>query len=559
MSTPKIQLAFQGGGAKLAAMLPIAHAFIQAQKDGAVKIEAVAGTSAGAVCAALVATEADLGRVRAALVQRGGAWLKELVPEHLHKAIQEVDRGRPFPWFKHPATIHAIALKGQPVLKTDALRRFFADLLKEGTGRADQTIEQCGRLTIVASDIVQSMPMIHKSGSLLSALVDSCALPVLLRSFDDLRQSHHVDGGLCDNLPVEELLAHDRVNPVFAVFPEDPPEQDKVPRISGLLTYVLALFSASINHGVNRAKTLVPPAFQFPAVSDLGLLDFKRAIALLEDDLWYTAHYNAAMERIEAFAKSVAVMNTRKPANVLHLLDIQQYEDALADLSSGFSNLIEVKRARFTVRINCDKRYSDKQTLAKRVPDTIIRTTEFIAKQAGLPFYRASVRMSDKHVVPTVWSARNVTRQSEVPIRALPLATREVRQGKAKYCLIQFVEADKHIGEGDTIEVKSVYHTIHPYDMSELNFGRSDYFGFTNSQLNGVERAELVLIYPGSLGELSLSSYAPRPTPRRFKPMEFSPEHLELAGEKDRVVGVFLTKVAKKGHVFAEVNVRKES
>jgi predicted acylesterase/phospholipase RssA len=54
MSIPNVQLAFQGGGAKFAAMLPVADAFVTAQASGDVKIKAVAGTSAGAICAALV-------------------------------------------------------------------------------------------------------------------------------------------------------------------------------------------------------------------------------------------------------------------------------------------------------------------------------------------------------------------------------------------------------------------------------------------------------------------------------------------------------------------------
>jgi hypothetical protein len=47
---------------------------------------------------------------------------------------------------------------------------------------------------VVASEAVE-----HKKGPLIPALTDSCA-PIIFRSFASLAGSHHVDGGLCDNL-----------------------------------------------------------------------------------------------------------------------------------------------------------------------------------------------------------------------------------------------------------------------------------------------------------------------------------------------------------------------
>ena len=63
MPPPKLQFAFQGGGAKFIAMLPAAAAISHFAKKGKIDISAVAGTSAGAICAALIAANCDFEKL----------------------------------------------------------------------------------------------------------------------------------------------------------------------------------------------------------------------------------------------------------------------------------------------------------------------------------------------------------------------------------------------------------------------------------------------------------------------------------------------------------------
>jgi predicted acylesterase/phospholipase RssA len=83
---PTIQVAFQGGGARLALLLPVVHALRDLEEAGTLVISRVAGTSAGAMAAALVAGQANM----AALLEH----LRGLEDGTLEKAFPALDKAR---------------------------------------------------------------------------------------------------------------------------------------------------------------------------------------------------------------------------------------------------------------------------------------------------------------------------------------------------------------------------------------------------------------------------------------------------------------------------------
>jgi len=132
MSVPTIQIAFQGGGAKFVAMLPAASAFITANETGVIKITRVSGTSAGSICAALVATKSDLTTVRRYLIGNAAAHLKNLVPRDVLSLLELAERRgkykKLFSGIMNVGTIRdsleRIILRGQPVLNQKELANF---------------------------------------------------------------------------------------------------------------------------------------------------------------------------------------------------------------------------------------------------------------------------------------------------------------------------------------------------------------------------------------------------------------------------------------------------
>jgi len=550
MSNPNVQLAFQGGGAKLAVMLPVADAFLKAKKRNLINITAVSGTSAGAICAALVACEADFTKVLDFLRVHGGAWANAMVPAPV-RPLREA--GAKFGWwqiFSHRELLKDLLLRGKPLLDGKALNGFIGELLNKTTNTTNPNIEnRVPNLSIIASDIAASKAVIHKSGNLVSALVDSCSLPIVFRSFNTLSKTHYVDGGLCDNLPVEGLLSN-REAATFAIFPIEEADGNGEPK-NNILTYLLSLFSASINHGVSRSIAMVSEPFRFGIETKLGLLQFEEAIALLQQPEWYDTRRDEAFKRIGDFARSYGVINDPSDARVVDVIDIEQYQEALTELSDGFASHLQAQRARFTVRVNCGDVFKDEKDATDRTSDTITRVTEFKVLSEKASCYRTHLIMTNDNIVPTILSARNLTRDLPIPIRALALGKASFSSGDFKGCLIQFIDAPLHLAVDDLIEIRGVYHSTPKGDMRLLNFLQNDHLGYTNPQLPTIAKAELVLIYPKRIGPLRLIDHPKCSRQQQTEAMTFDKSYRDYLGEDLDVTGIFLRDLKNDERLFA--------
>jgi predicted acylesterase/phospholipase RssA len=542
MSIPKIRLAFQGGGAKLAAMLPVADAFLACHERD-ISISRVSGTSAGAICAALVAAQADFEEVRAHLVDRGPGHFAKLVPASIASLRSKMGDGGALGWrhiLLHPGLVHSVVVRGRPILNGDELHEFVAGLFGLPATSNVETVEQCGiQLAITASDIVNSRGVTHEKGNLVNAVEDSCALPILLRSFSDLNETHYVDGGLCDNLPVETLKgAHQE--PIFAVYPK---QEERPLRIGNIFNYLVSLLSASIGHSVSRSVRMVSPPFRFPVDSELGLLDFEKAIAQLRDAAWYRERKNEAIRRIKDFSRSYGQALSPEEARVIDIIDVQQYQRALSDLTSDSKGWLRSISGKFIVRINSDDICPPGRASPSRQADTIIRMSSFEAIKSGVRYYRTTVMTDSDNVVPTIWSARNDTTGLVIPIRALPLGVTQTRGANVRECLIEFLDARRHISKGNVIEIQSVYHSSTGQDMGKVNQKQSDFLGFTNVQGGPLLEAELQLIYPKRLGRVQLALDPARSSGLTSSPsaIRFDPEDLAHVGVSNDIVGLTLS------------------
>jgi len=73
-----------------------------------------------------------------------------------------------------------------------------------------------------------------------------------------------------------------------------------------------------------------------------------------------------------------------------------------------------------------------------------------------------------------------------------------------RHGLIEFVDHRKNLLAGDVIELQSTYAVPHGSDLRKLNMGQPDYFGFSNTTGVQIEEAELILVFPKSLGTFRL-------------------------------------------------------
>lgn len=539
MSMANVRVAFQGGGAKLASMLPIADAFSSAnQKD--IHISAVSGTSAGAICASLVAVNADFESVRRHLVDKGPEYLKALIPPRvsaLSKLINESGKVRWYQALKNFELLKDITLRGKPVLHEEALRSMVSDLLSFGANGAKPNFEKLSsKLYITASNIVESTGKTHNSGDIVEAVVDSCSLPVILRSFDTLSETHYVDGGLCENLPVECLIGSHN-EPIFAVYPRSSVERL---RIKNLIAYLSALLSASIGHSVKRSVSLVAEPFRFEAEAEFDFLDFDAAIETLGNEAWYRQSRDAARFQIDEFVKQYGEAHSPSQARVVDVMSLSDYQSALSAVAEENDAGMRCCASKFIVRVHSSLLGQKELREHKRRSDTITRSLRFEVKDKIPDHHLSHVKLRDEKIMTTIWSAKNITTGGEIPIKALPLEEKIIEGQEVRECYVKFVNPKVHISTGDIIELQSIYHSIPGSDMSEMNLENSDSIVYTNVRSETVPEIDIVVIYPRRLGNYKLQFDSEGSTPGLTRPiaMPVDEELKALIGHENRVTGL---------------------
>jgi predicted acylesterase/phospholipase RssA len=249
-----------GGGAARA----FAHVgALRALRDAAVPIDAVGGTSAGAVLAAQYAMGWDLGAME--------AWCREIA--------RGARRLRDFrlPLFS--------------LLRGRALDALLGDLF--GTTQIEDLWLP---YYCVSSNLTRAAMVAHRRGSLRQYTRASCALPGLLppvRDHGDLL----VDGAVLNNLPLEPMRDLCAGGPIVAVdvsvqYPLEPARTSQ--QSVGLVPLLRRSAElASVRNRLTAAATA--DLYVAPAVADVGLLEARAIDRLIESG------YRAAASAIAAW------------------------------------------------------------------------------------------------------------------------------------------------------------------------------------------------------------------------------------------------------------------
>lgn len=195
MSTPmKMQFAFQGGGARIAALLAVAEAIQEFRADRKIDITQVAGTSAGAIVAAFVAAGISAQAIMAELRGGRGAQLMRgmTVPGKL-------------------AAAYCLLVKNKSLRDTAGLRQWLNEKFAQKNLVKVGDAERKGvRLQITKTDLGSRVTVLAQAGETLAdALVDSCALPYFFRIWAGSTAPTVVDGGISNNLPAKLLTVSD--------------------------------------------------------------------------------------------------------------------------------------------------------------------------------------------------------------------------------------------------------------------------------------------------------------------------------------------------------------
>ncbi|MBM3753344.1 MAG: hypothetical protein FJW38_05125 [Acidobacteria bacterium] len=266
-----IQLCVQGGAAKIALLIGVMEAVEHLQAEGVIRVTRVAGTSAGAIAGAFLAAKVPMDTVRQRL---GSASLEEIVPER---------------W---AITRLALMARGKPVWRENRLRQLLAEILREsavlkdGAKKLDTFADieaHCGvNVCVIASSLTDSSAVVFKdTAPIVNSILSSAALPFFFRA-QSSAESTIVDGGLCENLPADQLTDDPKDGPIVAISfrrtAGTPPES--------VQEYSLAVISASVDHSVDRAQQQLAaraavsglPHSAYLLEPKVDSFDFKKAV-----------------------------------------------------------------------------------------------------------------------------------------------------------------------------------------------------------------------------------------------------------------------------------------
>lgn len=249
----QIQLAMQGGAGKITEIFTAAEAIQELELEGKINVTRLAGTSAGAIVAALytMAWSSDpllrrnLSQIRTDLLSRyGQTKLRSLFP--------------PIGTLKAAYKVY----RGQPLYKQTHLQ----DILKPYLPTTLTFAELARPVFAVTSDLERRQSKTFGGASeesVLRAVIASSALPYVFVTHGTLNTpgvvsitSPQVDGGICDNLPHEQLIdGEEEYGKVFALSFHEEVAADQ--KLDSSLALAVRILETSMNNAVEKAKKAI--------------------------------------------------------------------------------------------------------------------------------------------------------------------------------------------------------------------------------------------------------------------------------------------------------------
>ena len=365
--TVPIQLALQGGGAKITHLLAALEAVQSLQRRGLLRVTRIAGTSAGAIAGALFAAGVDMQRARDAFEAERDALLRAFPPSSARvRAAWCLLTRRPF-WDAAP------------------LRRLLVKLLAPREHLGDLEIP----LVIVAADLTNMQACVYDEPHepLISSLMDSAGIPFFLRTPPGRGRDAYrvvVDGGVCENLPSDKLAYSAEEGEVVGI--TFSASRVGAP-LGGFLDFARALIETALNASVLRAQLELGPN-NFVIHTDAGSFDFARAFAA-----GLGAEYRETRLRAEEFfrdyaARTATVERTGRPyaGGETTELPAARLQNMVAALRSMYR--LQQEPMRFEFQLVRMVVTGASQTFAGRQPDQVCHEIVFRATSHPVSCYR---------------------------------------------------------------------------------------------------------------------------------------------------------------------------
>jgi predicted acylesterase/phospholipase RssA len=311
---PRIQVAFQGGGARVMHLLAAVETLQSFEKQRFMEITRVAGTSAGSIAATVLSADVDAAAFAKSLIGRLETTLQTLrnsdpirldilenfdppklgwVPSRIVNFVwrHAKPQAKEILETKYPDLIRILG--GQALYRSAVLREELRHLIHDC--RRNSTNPECKGLVVLTSNLRGARAQSfffdrfaeRNEDAIYEAVIHSCAIPFVFRTPHDLDTTALVDGGLCENLPCDVLNEDESTS--------GKPEQiiEKYGQIMAIgfkqekgfeirkdiQSYLMSLFDTAINNSMLRAKARLKPDAISEIQPSLGTLDFAQMIS----------------------------------------------------------------------------------------------------------------------------------------------------------------------------------------------------------------------------------------------------------------------------------------
>lgn len=503
-----LQVAIQGGGAKIVNLLAAADALQEVSKKHSIELTHIAGTSAGSIVAAALSLNIDIRDFSAAFVASGNKYLLSLLAN-----APKVKLSKPeslLVWYT--GTDHRImsAYKGLEIYSLASLRESLHDLFSKFIKAEDLNFKLCKPryLHVIASDVWggKAKEFRDDGQNLIEALSESCAIPFVFKTYKHVAHSPYVDGGLCENLPSQFLKANDADGQIIA-FSFQPAKPTY--NAGSAFSYGMMLMDTAINNSMTRARLALTDDAVFAIHPTVDTLDFEKAMTHGPESNEYktikeetTAFLISYIARLRAKNKSVPGWSMKVTGSLIELMNrVYEYYQL------AFSRE-KRKTKRFSLIIvgNClldesDPRYGQ--------PDEVIEEIRFspIEGSVGcLPRHFGSSNDSDSSRIPRVVRVYdNLSR--EVPAVIIPAARRaedEPAGGvSGSLALLFFVPPLVPLpsdSESYRLEDRSFENVV-----QDLRSG-TDFLGVSNVHEESIETVDIVLFYPHDFSDIDMKA-----------------------------------------------------
>jgi predicted acylesterase/phospholipase RssA len=254
-----VQIAFQGGGARLFGHLAVCEVLEQFRANGHIEIKRLAGSSAGALAAAALSCGEPVSTIR------------ERYRSEAAKLAAELRTQGACRWPKRALRLIRVAL-GSSFFRIDLAQVFGRIYQPKKPTFSVRELEP--RTHIYFADIRENrMRKAADDESVRQALADSCNFPFAFSGWQ--RRADRIDGGLTQNLPIDDLYEHQAEGEVIAIsFADEHAKPGRIPIVS----HVQQMFATAVGASVDRSKRILGEANVFLIETDITTFEFERAM-----------------------------------------------------------------------------------------------------------------------------------------------------------------------------------------------------------------------------------------------------------------------------------------